>query len=1305
MKRLRKRLTALCSAAAVILTMTGAFPYGDVGNDLLTAEAAGIPMCQSYFGRNLNSNHYANSSKPIDSYLHPLEDGGYLRFQNGAFESGYLVEYYDAEFQLQSYRHIEQELPEFGGFYAYGDCYFILTGQKNPYELDDVECYRVTKYDKNWKRLASDGLYDCDTQYPFYGGCARFVGHDDQLYIRTAHTMYKDTIDYRNHQSNHGLKLDITEMKLKQGYTDFDRIYDYGYVSHSFNQFILMDGDTLVTVDHGDGYPRSVVLQCNPSNTDDWLHVLEIPGEVGANSTGTKVGGFEITDKNYLIAYSAENLADGTVDDTTQNIYVAVMDKETNEVTHRKITDYEDGTVSAYTPHFVRLADDRFMLLWVRENTVFYTCIDSEGNAGEIFSIENALLSDCAPIVQNGQVVWYTWKNRELNFYTINVKKPSEYHITPLKTGHDIEVTEYPNRKGGSGTAICRACGEEFTFRTPDTMNIWWAEDYTDEFSSKMPVVYVNRPIYYAMEYYYPLEYQGQYDMDFYDYTLTISDEANVTRTDFSPAVGNVFYTFEDLTKLTFHKEGIYTLTFTHKFNPNLTSSYKFRVEHHPDHEVIVQPPADGSDVALKVCQDCDYTEEMVVISDFTMYWGTHANFYSTDDPRPHCVGSDFPFIIESVYVAENYDMTMEIEDTTIATHTLSLDAFDRISGKITCLKEGETQVRVYPTHNPALVRTYPLIVGHDYREGFCIHCNYECDHKDNGRIPGNCRKGEQCAACGIVVGEKDPNVHDTLGTYVKNETDDPNTHFRFYQCCSHKDEEPHEYVYSEYSDAYYCECGETPLLLLENGDEVICYSDFATAFADAKTYSNATFRLSKTADISPAVLEAGEVTIDLNGNCLEFQGTENSAAGFTIEKSAKLTIKDSIGLGSVSADTDMILFDNKGGTLLLEQLRVSSSSEGVRLTGGTLHVNNGFIDGDVCINVLDGQLIMSDNPYFQGLDSDIRLSDTASILLKNDLGISRYRIDKESVGAFVTMSEGVTADSKWFEPVQNGIQVCVNEDGGLSLKYDITDMPMQIASDTAEFTGKANPPTVSVLHGDQEAEISLSYRDSMGNEVDDPIASGTYTVTVHGAGDYTGTQTFTYTISEPAISVTGYHYEIIPAQPQYRYADDSEKLSPADLIEKLLRYEVYSDGTQSKTAVEVKDLSIVSFRQTPDQLYAAGTAKYSLTAEIEDAFGKTTIADAASVYIGVRGDANQDGTADAKDAAVLLTYAAKQGAGNAAVLYSESDDALEQFVFFLAEVDASGKADALDAAAILRYAAAAGSGEVKTWEEILGIQ
>ena len=45
----------------------------------------------------------------------------------------------------------------------------------------------------------------------------------------------------------------------------------------------------------------------------------------------------------------------------------------------------------------------------------------------------------------------------------------------------------------------------------------------------------------------------------------------------------------------------------------------------------------------------------------------------------------------------------------------------------------------------------------------------------------------------------------------------------------------------------------------------------------------------------------------------------------------------------------------------------------------------------------------------------------------------------------------------------------------------------------------------------------------------------------------------------------------------------------------------------------------------------------------------------------------------------------------------------MEDLAFYLAEVNTSGEADAKDAALILAYAAAAGSGEPKTWEEILG--
>ena len=35
------------------------------------------------------------------------------------------------------------------------DAYYIVSGQNNPDELADVECFRITKYDKNWNRITS----------------------------------------------------------------------------------------------------------------------------------------------------------------------------------------------------------------------------------------------------------------------------------------------------------------------------------------------------------------------------------------------------------------------------------------------------------------------------------------------------------------------------------------------------------------------------------------------------------------------------------------------------------------------------------------------------------------------------------------------------------------------------------------------------------------------------------------------------------------------------------------------------------------------------------------------------------------------------------------------------------------------------------------------------------------------------------------------------------------------------------------------------------------------------------------------
>ena len=65
-------------------------------------------------------------------------------------------------------------------------------------ESADVEVYRITKYDKDWNRISSAGLYDCNTTVPFDAGSARMDSAGDYLFIRTCHEMYQSS-DGRNH--------------------------------------------------------------------------------------------------------------------------------------------------------------------------------------------------------------------------------------------------------------------------------------------------------------------------------------------------------------------------------------------------------------------------------------------------------------------------------------------------------------------------------------------------------------------------------------------------------------------------------------------------------------------------------------------------------------------------------------------------------------------------------------------------------------------------------------------------------------------------------------------------------------------------------------------------------------------------------------------------------------------------------------------------------------------------------------------------------------------------------------------------
>lgn len=268
--RMKSRL--LYFALAVIMIMEVVFT-GNVKAEENTGETGAEWHTDTvYEEENIEQQNYLRWSHPVRSYLTVCQDGGFMRVQDLDSDAGILVEYYNPSYHLLFSRMIGKELPLFGAFYETGQYYFLLTGQLNMDERPDVEVYRITKYDKNWNRISSVGLNDCNTVEPFDAGSARMDTDGKYLYIRTCHRMYKSLKDGLNHQANVSIILDMEAMNITESYTAVSRS-PFGYVSHSFNQFIKVDNDMIAAVDHGDAYPREIQLVVNSTNSPSALSV------------------------------------------------------------------------------------------------------------------------------------------------------------------------------------------------------------------------------------------------------------------------------------------------------------------------------------------------------------------------------------------------------------------------------------------------------------------------------------------------------------------------------------------------------------------------------------------------------------------------------------------------------------------------------------------------------------------------------------------------------------------------------------------------------------------------------------------------------------------------------------------------------------------------------------------------------------------------------------------------------------------------------------------------------------------------
>ena len=389
---------------------------------------------------NVEENNYGTGMTGgiVYSNLQVNSDGTISRIEG--IEDKVIIETYDASFNLKSTKTIQRELSFFGGFYSGEKYNFLVFGQHNPNEDDTVEVLRVVKYSKTWEKLGTASVKGENTYAIFQAGSCRMTELDGVLFVDTSHTMYASNADGLHHQSNMLVKIDEETMEVTDCRSDVMNISATGYVSHSFNQFILTDGEYIYTIDHGDGFPRGISI-CktlpNKIRPESVAIPLEILGDFDSNETGVSIGGAELSTNNCLIAGNSIVQQDVLDFNEVRNIFLTITPKDnvtTDGSTIKWITNYTDGKEhEVRTPHLVKINDNKFLIMWEEtvnglDGSIKMVLVDENGNKLTDIITMGGRLSDCKPIIYNNKVTWYvTVQDSTPIFFSIDVSTTQKF--------------------------------------------------------------------------------------------------------------------------------------------------------------------------------------------------------------------------------------------------------------------------------------------------------------------------------------------------------------------------------------------------------------------------------------------------------------------------------------------------------------------------------------------------------------------------------------------------------------------------------------------------------------------------------------------------------------------------------------------------------------------------------------------------------------------------------------------------------------------------------------------------------------
>ena len=438
-------------------------------------------MAETQQNQVLSTNKWANEyswnwANTVKSNLTTLSDGRYERVEwvsNALYVEHYSDSYRfldSAKIPASTYTPTGATKVIWGGYFAGSQFNFVVTGQSNENDSDNVAVMRVTKYSKSWNYLDNVEYSAINTYEPFDAGSLRMTEMNGELWIRTCHEMYK-TSDGYHHQANMTFRIresDLSKLDSETGIWDFDAS-SMGYASHSFNQFIVSTGSKIYSADHGDAYPRAIVAKdITPNSSKQAYYFINFKGQTGNNYTGSTLNGFETSNNG------ASLIAAGTITDQdkaysgsrsgAKNVWIGVAPTNGSQASIKYLTNFEfNGNTSATDPALVKINENRFLVLWITKSisesthgSVQYVFIDGQGNTVSPVYSMNGALSDCQPIVAGNNIVWYVTGGSD-DLWSFSKEAPTFYTINTVSgqsAAHDATQTHAVTFDSNGGSSV-----------------------------------------------------------------------------------------------------------------------------------------------------------------------------------------------------------------------------------------------------------------------------------------------------------------------------------------------------------------------------------------------------------------------------------------------------------------------------------------------------------------------------------------------------------------------------------------------------------------------------------------------------------------------------------------------------------------------------------------------------------------------------------------------------------------------------------------------------------------------------------